>query len=270
MPDFFSRLNLYLRLRSRSFGFRLMRVPAPDKWVFIAGCYNSGTTLLHGLLAQHKQVGSMPNEGQFFTDQLMTGAKAGVRRLWALRPELFRMTENDETSIDPVRLKREWAFFYNDASKPVLIEKTIANAARTRWLQKHFPPAYFICIFRNGYAVAEGIHRKEKHPIETAIRQWKVSNDILLSDMEHLQNTLQISYEELVEDPAGVMKRVTDFLKLTSLPDEVFQKEFNIHNMTSLIRNMNDESIRKLTTEQIAIINEIAGDSLQKTGYPLL
>lgn len=270
MPHFLSKLNLYLRLRSRSFGFRLMRVPNPDKWVFIVGCYNSGTTLLHHLLAQHESVGSMPNEGQFFTTQLMTGERAGVRRLWALKPELFRLNEKDVSLVDPVKLKREWAFFYNDPEKPVLIEKTIANAARTRWLQQNFPPAYFICLFRNGYAVAEGIHRKEKHPIETAIRQWKVSNDILMEDMQHLKNALSISYEVLADDPVATMEKVTLFLNLKPLPGKVFEQEFSIHEMKSSIRNMNEESIRRLTTEQIRTINSIAEDSLRKTGYRIL
>jgi hypothetical protein len=270
MPHFLSKLNLYLRLRSRSFGFRLMRVPDPEKWVFIVGCYNSGTTLLHSLLAQHDSVGSMPNEGQFFTSQLMTGEKAGVRRLWALKPELFRLNEKDEYDIDPVKLKREWAFFYNDPEKPVLIEKTIANAARTRWLQKNFAPAYFICLFRNGYAVAEGIHRKEKHPVETAIRQWKTSNDILMEDMQHLKNVLSISYEALADDPAGTMNKVTGFLELNPLPAKVFDQEFSVHEMKSSIRNMNADAIKRLTADQIRIINSIAENSLRKSGYEIL
>lgn len=260
------KLSLYLKLRSKRFAYRFCSIPQPGKWVFIVGCYNSGTTLLHDLLARHPDVGSMPNEGQFFTDQLMTGAKAGVRRLWALKPELFKM---DETSsgVDVGKLKKEWAYFYNDASRKVLIEKTIANSARTRWLQKHFQPAYFICIFRNGYAVTEGIHRKEKHDIETAAKQWNVSNELLLGDMQHLQNKLTITYESLTYSPAEVMKSVTAFLGISPLPDNVFNSSFNIHEQNSKIQDMNEGSFRRLTTEQIETINSIAGNTLDKLGY---
>ncbi|MBK9319321.1 MAG: sulfotransferase [Bacteroidetes bacterium] len=50
-----------------------MKAPEPEKWVFILGCYNSGTTLLHKLLATHSDIGSMPNEGQFYSSQLPGG-----------------------------------------------------------------------------------------------------------------------------------------------------------------------------------------------------
>ena len=35
-----------------------LKEPKPEKWVFITGCYNSGTTLLHEILAMHAKVGS--------------------------------------------------------------------------------------------------------------------------------------------------------------------------------------------------------------------
>jgi hypothetical protein len=269
MSSFTRKLSLYLRLRTRRWGYLLQKIPVPGKWVFIVGCYNSGTTLLHDLLAQHPMVGAMPNEGQFFTNQLMTGEKAGVRRLWAQKPDAFRMNAGD-TSIDVAKLKKQWAYFYNDPSRPVLIEKTIANAARTRWLQQNFQPAYFICLFRNGYAVAEGIHRKENHPVETAIAQWKISNEILLGDMQELNRKIQISYEDLTASPEFTMQKITAFLGLDNLPDSLFSQSYKIHEMHSSIRNMNEESIKRLTPSEIEIINSSASETLLKLGYPLL
>jgi len=269
MSAFTRKLSLYLKLRTRGWGYLLKSTPTPAKWVFIVGCYNSGTTLLHDLLAQHPKAGSMPNEGQFFTDQLMTGEKAGVRRLWALKPDAFRMVEGDY-AVNVKKLKKEWAYFYNDASRPVLIEKTIANAARTRWLQQHFQPAYFICLFRNGYAVAEGIHRKENHPVETSIQQWKVSNDVLLEDMQFLKKKIQISYEDLTANPDSTMQRITAFLDLDPLPQTLFSQSYKIHNLSSSIRNMNEESFNRLTPDMVKIINSQASETLLKLGYPLL
>ena len=72
-------------------------IPRPDKWVFIVGCYGSGTTLLNKMLATHPMVGSLSTEGQFFTDQLPLPRNLGLSRLWALEPERFYL---DESSPD--------------------------------------------------------------------------------------------------------------------------------------------------------------------------
>lgn len=247
-----------------------MKVPEPEKWVFILGCYNSGTTLLHKLLAAHPDIGSMPNEGQFYTSQLPGGAKFNLPRLWALKPELFYINEFSNPPIKVQRLKKEWAWFYNDTRRKVLIEKTILNTARSRWLQKQFRNSYFIVLFRNGYAVSEGIHRKEQHTMEVAATQWAVSNRILLDDLEHLHHQLILKYEDLVANPSAELKRITDILNLSPLSEDVFTNEFNIHKVHSGIKNMNKESLDRLSAEDIEIINLKAADVLKRLNYPLL
>lgn len=270
MNGFLAKLKLWAKLKTKPIGYLMMKEPQPEKWVFIVGCYNSGTTLLHNLLAEHPEIGSMPNEGQFYSAQLPRGADFNLPRLWALQPELFYLDENSSSSIDVVKLRREWAYFINYPYKNILIEKTILNAARIRWLQKNFRNAYFISLFRNGYAVAEGIHRKEKHSIEHAAKQWAASNKILLKDIPLLKHHLQIKYEELVDNPASTLKKVTSFLGVKDLDDSVFSKDFQIHNVEAAIKDMNQVSISRLDEHQIKIINEIAGDLMLKLSYPLL
>ncbi|MBL7924964.1 MAG: sulfotransferase [Bacteroidia bacterium] len=270
MTDFTDKLKLWLRWKTRSVGHLMMKEPQPGKWVFIVGCYNSGTTLLHKLLSAHPAIGSMPNEGQFYTDQLPRGADYDLPRLWALKPELFYLDENSRPDIDVNKLKRDWAWFYNDVHRPVLIEKTILNAARTRWLQTVFPNSYFISLFRNGYAVAEGIQRKEKHGINIAAQQWAVSNEILLNDLPHLKHHHELSYENLVSDPVIELKKITRFLQIEELPDAVFNSEFNIHKVASSIRDMNKDSLARLKGEDIQIVNEVAGPVLDRLAYPRL
>lgn len=270
MNGFLSKLKKWAKLKSMSFSYLFMSEPTPEKWVFIVGCYNSGTTLLHQLLAAHPSIGSMPNEGQFYSRQLPRGADFKLPRLWALQPDLFYLNEASATAIHPVKLRKEWAFFYNDSKKKILIEKTILNAARTRWLQKNFPNAYFISLFRNGYAVTEGIHRKEKHTIEMAATQWAVSNEILLNDLPLLKHHLSLSYEELVSQPSTVMKKVTSFLELDALPETVFSQDFTIHKVKNSIKDNNSESIKKLSKDQIEIINQKAGKVMERLNYPLL
>ncbi len=263
-------MKLWLLLKSKSFGFHFMQEPRPEKWVFILGCYNSGTTLLHKLLAAHPDIGSMPNEGQFYTSQLPRGADVGLPRLWALMPEYFYLKEDSETNIDLNRLKREWAWFYNHPRKKVLIEKTIVNSARSRWLQRHFSDSYFIIIFRNGYAVSEGIHRKEGHGLDIAARQWAVSNEILLNDMDSLQNKYVLTYENLVRNPELEMAGITAFLGLKDIDKSVFEKEFSIHKLQSGIKDMNIDSLGRLNDNDIREINRCAKEVLVRLNYPLL
>jgi Sulfotransferase family len=270
MNGFLAKLKLWTKLKTKSVGYMLMKEPHPEKWVFIVGCYNSGTTLLHNLLAEHPEIGSMPNEGQFYSAQLPRGADFNLPRLWALQPELFYLDENSLSTIDVSKLRREWAYFYNHPMRKVLMEKTILNAARTKWLQYNFKNAYFISLFRNGYAVSEGIHRKEKHSIEQAATQWAVSNKILLEDTQHLKHHIQIKYEDLVVDPAMVLKKVTSFLGLKDLDDSVFRKSFQIHKVNAGITDMNQVSISRLDDHQVKTIKQIAGDVMERLNYPLI
>lgn len=269
-PSFTDKLSLFLRIKSRKWAWRLMKEPHPEKWVFIIGCYNSGTTLLNRLLAAHPQIGSMPNEGQFYTDQLPRGAQFGLRRLWALKPELFYLNEMSSSSIEVSRMKREWAWFYNEVNRPVLLEKTIANAARTRWLQKNFANTSFIILLRDPYAVAEGIRRKEGHSLEEAILQWKNSYELVWNDLPFLERKLVLKYEDLVADTDGALKEIAGFLHLNAFEKSLSEETFDVHKVKSKIENMNASSYAKLSSEDFETINRIAGELIVKLGYTLM
>jgi hypothetical protein len=243
-------------------------LPRPEKWVFIVGCYNSGTTLLHDLLASHPLVGSMPGEGQVYTDELKSPKSIGLPRLWAIEPDRFYLDENSTAEINVTRLKRQWGARFNDPSKPILIEKSPTNAARVRWLQKNFDDSYFIGIVRNGYAVAEGIRRKAGHSLELSARQWLVSNEIMLRDFESLKHKRTITYEELTGDPVETLGQVFGFLALDAAHSQsAANRAWHIHEQVSTIKNMNGRSLAILTSEEMETIGRIAGPMLSKFDY---
>lgn len=242
-------------------------LPTPGRWVFLVGCYNSGTTLLHDLLAAHPLIGSMPDEGQFFTDQLPVPRDLGFRRLWALEPMHFCLDEQGGDHIDLQRLLRQWGAKFNDPRRPVLIEKTPTNAARTRWLQARFQPAYFVGIVRDGRAVAEGIRRKTGHPLDLAARQWARSNEIMLADFEHLAHKRVVTYEALTANPAAVIGELLEFLGLPALTTELQGREWKIHEQRSKIVNMNPRSLAALSPADLAVIDREAGPLLRQYGY---
>jgi len=236
----------------------------PRQWVFIIGCYNSGTTLLHDIVASHPLVAHLPREGQYCTDQLLVPSEAGLARIWALQPELFIPSE--ENKPDAKRIKRQWCGLMSNPSLPVFLEKSIPNAARIVWLNEHFPNAHFIALIRDGYAVAEGIHRKAGQPVEIAARQWDQSNRIMLDQLEAVERKLLISYEDLASQPDNTVNNIMGFLGLDRSM-MIADKKWTVHGLTSNIRNMNPPSLARLSAEEKAIIQKEAGEMLETFHY---
>ncbi len=250
-------------------------LPKDKTWVFLVGCYNSGTTLLAELLGQHPSISALPTEGHFITDQFVKDFEIGLPRMWVEREDLFRLDENT-AGPDPLRVKKEWLMRLN-LKKPVLLEKSPPNSARTRWLQAHFENAHFVGIIRNGYAVSEGITRKAdpKHlinswPIEMSAYQWQRSNEVLLQDAEHLKKFTWITYEDLASDTVGTLNKITDFVGIENFDTFSEDRSWSIHERDEKVRDMNDESISRLTPEQIRKITGVAGGMLDRFGYPQL
>lgn len=249
----------------------------PEKWVFIVGCYNSGTELLMKVLGQHPSISSLPTEGQFLTDQFHSDYELGLPRMWVLREDLFRLKETDD-GPDVNRLKKEWLMRL-DRRRPIFLEKSPPNAARTRWLQRHFENAHFIAMIRNGYAVAEGIrrkaepsHLKEGWPIEFCAMQWSRSNEVLLEDSRFLDNLIWIKYEDLAEDPSGIISSIAAFLEIPEPGGSGLDpgRSWAVHERTEPIRNMNDSSISRLTPTDLDIINREARPMLEHFGYEII
>ena len=164
-----------------------------------------------------------------------------------------------------------------DLGRPVLLEKSPPNTAKTRWLQAHFENAHFICMLRNGYAVAEGITRKadprhlsEGWPIEMSAYQWKRSNEILQQDSQHLKRFMWVKYEDLAADTVGTLSGIADFLNIPRFKHFESDRSWTIHERDERVRDMNSESIDRLSRVQIDRINQVAGDMIESFGYSRL
>ena len=272
---YYSTFREYVGNLHREIKIALTSIPKPAKWIFLVGCYNSGTTLLSAMLGQHKDISALPTEGHFLTDQFVKDYEVGLPRMWSGREELFRLTEKD-AGPDPMRVKKEWGMRL-DLSKPVLLEKSPSNSVRMRWLNHHFRPAYFVCIIRNGYAVSEGIRRKAepKHlrdgwPISMAAYQWHRTYEVIKEDAKYIQNILYIKYEDLVSDPENELNKISDFIGLKPFQNLDTQRAISIHERNEPLKNFNEDSIRRLSFEDIEIINEISRETLDSYGYEVL
>lgn len=245
----------------------------PKHWIFVIGCYNSGTSLLEQLFHQHPLIAGLPGEGQFLTEALVTPKSAGVPRLWAEKEFLFRFQPFQKVA-EAQRVRTDWERQLDKLNTPFAIEKSPTNTARTLWLQQHFVEPYFIHIVRNGYAVAVGIHKKVLATVgdmpqllHKAANQWKRSLEVVREDSPKLQHFMEIRYEDLAEDPLTVTTKICRFLNIPPLPPEVFIQEYTIHGLQSVIKNQNPERLAQLTAEQIEIIYRCAGQLLDEYGY---
>ena len=247
------------------------------KWVIIIGCYNSGTTLLNQILADHPQISGLPDEGVMLTNQLPKPEDFGWRRMWHKCEKEIERANPDKRSVGTI--KRHWSHFYKN--KEFLVEKSISNTCRIPFFEKNFDPIYFIHIVRNGYAVAEGIRRKAEilpgnpyedlrnYPIELCMEQWIRSLEVVESQKGRLKNYIEISYESMTENPAEVIKKITDFLGVKAFRKDYFENSFSIHEKEGQIKNMNVNSFKRLSEEDFIKMNGVAENHLLRYGYEI-
>ena len=229
------------------------------KWLFLVGCNNSGTTILHDLLVSTEQFSALPHEGQRYTRQLAIAERRGFERVWTEYLTDLQMTEADGTDIVS-RLVYDWLFEASPKNRALFIEKTTANAVRMRWLQKAFPNSYFIGVIRNGFAVAEGIRRKGKKDIARAARHWNRVNELMLRDSRLIRHFLQLRYEDVVAAPQDTVSKVAEFLG--------YSPGFHASPVAcEHLVDMNEDSLIQLTMpDREAILTE-AGPLLREFGY---
>jgi len=250
-----------------------------EKWVFIVGCYNSGTTLVANILRQHPLIGGLRTEGAYLTDTLPYPERFGFPRMWSQCIDKVRISPETNGEKKADRIKRHWSLWYREG-KPILAEKSVSNTVRMPFLNEYFKPAYFIYIVRNGYAVSKGIQLKANlkrwnspyksvgYPIEICAEQWKTADEIVEKDEKRVENLIKIYYEDLVNDPIRVVAAITEFLKIPPMPEELLKNRFSVHGVISEIKNMNDKALARLEPEDWAKIEKIASDRLLRHNYP--
>jgi Sulfotransferase family len=250
-------------LHRRSFERQVPRLLEEHRWIFLVGCNNSGTTLIHDVLAATGKFSFMPHEGQRYTNVLRRAQKRGYQRVWSEYVGELRLDERHPTDDVP-RLLFDWLEELALPLKSMILEKTTANAVRLRWLQLAFPEAAFVGIVRNGYAVVEGIKRKGNKSVARGARHWRHVNEIMLNDAEHVKKFILVRYEDFVKAPRDTLFRIAEFLNLQ------VEDMWAEYSSRAAIRDMNAESIRRLDEEEVRVITHEAGDLLARMGYARL
>lgn len=144
---------------------------------------------------------------------------------------------------------------------------------------------YYIYLYRDGRDVALSFQKAivgEKHVYALA-EGWRKDQQaaLRLKAKTPPARFFSLSYEALLADPEAVMRRLCGWLGAgySDRMMEYYKSEESLHTAIAgqmwqnvarpILKNNTRKFLRELSTEEIAIFESVAGDTLQKLGYDL-
>ncbi len=269
--------KLWLRPGFRRAVRPFLREKTPEKWLFVVGCFNSGTTILRRLLESHPDISAMVREGAKLTDAFPDLEAGGWPRMMFANREHWDLPE--EGAAERARLaRRDWSFWF-DARAQVFFEKSIDHTTRMGWMDRHFPNAHFIAIRRNGYCVNEGIMRRarpggearaqvgERYPPELCAQQWTAFDEAVTRGCAEVQRAIEIRYEDLMGRPVETMRDLFAFLGLPQPEMRLEGDTLTIAGHSHQLVDQNPASLARLAPAEIAAMAPIMKDAMARHGY---
>lgn len=275
----FVRLYDHLTFRNIISGF--VSPKEPEKWVFLVGCYNSGTTLLQKILGSHPQIAGLPREGVRFTTALSNLELNNHHMIWdeSWRDHASPSAMDSDEAV--AQIKKDWGIFWKSRAN-IYFDKSVSNTARIEWLDKNFNNAHFIGLHRNGYCIAEGLHRrsrppqwlqnetgKDHYPLEMTAEQWAMTNRVMLDGIAKVDRKMILSFEETIEDPVTQVEKVFKFLGVDG-GNTRFDKDnatLIVNDKKFPLHNPNPASLARLGENGKATIKPIIEPMMQELGY---
>lgn len=279
----------------------------PTKPVFVVGAPRSGTTLFQYMLRSHPNISLPTGESHFFIPLLRRERTFGdlskqenIRKvLEAMYKQSADFLDTDIHGInfDIDRLSTE---FYQEKRNTVgaiisgLFEKNAQGEGKQRWgdktpyyvlhmnmLLKTFPGAQFIHLIRDGRDCALSMFERKHdfgvYNVFFAAKYWEIYVELGRKIGRELGDNVyhEIRYEDLLENPEHVMRKVCAFLGEPYHDALVNFKKSGEAGKTPLlqkpIQNSNKAKWRKkMTPRQIALFEGAVGPTLKACNYPLL
>lgn len=261
---------------TRSFVTQFYTQRDPEKWLFLVGCYNSGTTILREVISSHESVHDLPFEGVKLTSAFPDLEEGGWPRMMYKNRSKWALPSTDKEIANTA--KQDWSPWWPD-NATIFLEKSIDQSTRIRWLAKHFPNAHFIYIVRNGYCVSEGIMRRAKpsgqaikeigdsYPASLVAEQWCEFSTFIESELEDLENVLRVKYEDLTENTFDTITAIYKFLGLPQPEICIKGDEVVVNGKGFVLKNQNDKSISRISEGDLTAMTKVMASTLIKNNY---
>ena len=219
-----------------------------NQYLFILSPPFCGSTLLTEIISSSKNVSCNNN----------IGLKEGQHLPLAHKLLFTEDRWDPNKEIDWKKIKNIWHKYW-DSSKEILLEKSPPNICRAENINQFFENSKYICLTRNPYAQIQSNVRRYQTNVLDATKKYISYLNFQKDNLEKLENTLLISYEELTDNSIHTKEKIVKFLP--ELNDINFNLKFNAHNMLEKkemgITNLNQKSIESLSNDQIQSINSI-------------
>lgn len=269
---------LWLKPGIRRWVRHFTTVRTPEKWLFVVGCYNSGTSILRRLLESHPEISATVREGAKLTDAFPSLEAGGWPRMMYRNRHLWGMVGDDSGHLAD-RARHDCSIWFRKGAR-VFMEKSVDHSTRIRWLNTHFANAHFIRIVRNGFCVNEGIMRRARpygparqevgahYPPWLVARQWVAIDDHVSSELDGVERKMTIRYEDLMTDPVGAMTAMFAFLGLDQPEMHMDGDTIVIDRQRHQLVNQNPSAMARLSVEEKAAMWPIMADAMVRNGYP--
>jgi len=271
--------KVYRKPALRGFIRPFIPIRHPQKWLFLVGCFNSGTTILRKLVESHPEISSFSREGAKLTNAFPDLETGGWPRMMYVNRDKWDLPEDGAS--ERVRMaQKDWSIWF-DPSANVFLEKSIDHATRMEWLDRHFPNCYFVAITRNGYCVNEGIMRRAKpsgeafsqvgdrYPPDLVAKQWVHFDQTISTSLTRVARGCALRYEDLMSDPAVELAKIFEFLELPQPRLEWDAPVMRVDEDEHELLNQNAKSLSRLTSDEIAAMRPIMSTAMRAHGYPI-
>ena len=275
-------------------------MPERPPFPFIVGSGRSGTTLLRLMLEQHPDLAIPPesyfpismrhrssrytSSAGFDLDAYATDLLANVRfRDWNLSEPAVRSALHGVEPIDWAEaIRRTFALYAEKEDKPRYGDKTPWFIMRIGELSELFAESRFVHLIRDGRDVALSIREMSWGPSRMPALAEFWAKRIRTGRREGArlgpERYLELRYEDLVEEPAGELRRVCAFLDLDfreemldyagRAPDAVLERERHQHRHLSqpVTKGLRDWR-SQMSPGDVATFEAVAGRELVACGY---
>ena len=232
--------------------YSILRFPGICSPVFIVGCGRSGTTILGNSLSKHGRITYL-NEPRHLWFSAFPETDIWTSKARSRNGKLF-LTEADVDFRKGKKLSRLFRLATIVKGRPILIEKLPINNFRLNFIQKIFPDARFIHIYRNGLEVARSIEKASEKGewfgahsykwdmlvdyarnsddtknlpelctthYDKGLLEWRLSTEAAVGFLRRLPDAsfFETNYDEFIDDPVETISKILVFIGVDRDPN---------------------------------------------------